>query len=79
LREFLEFLHKGRELGYGTRAQIISVGKAPGKDDTIGVIQVMVFMPEIKSILGVDVFENMKSVMVAIGTGENNNTESQFI
>jgi len=36
-------------------------------------------MPEIKSILGVDVFENMKSVMVAIGTGENNNTESQFI
>jgi hypothetical protein len=37
LYEFLEFLHKRREFGYRARAQIVSVGKSPWKDDTIGI------------------------------------------
>jgi hypothetical protein len=35
-------------------------------------------VPEIKSILVANFFEDMESVMVAIGTGENDNTEFQL-
>jgi hypothetical protein len=35
-------------------------------------------MPEIKSILAANVLEDMKSVMVAIGTWENDDTEPQL-
>ena len=38
----------------------------------------MVFMPEIKSILAANVLEDMESIMVAIGTGENDDTEPQL-
>ena len=38
----------------------------------------MVFVPEIKRILAANIPENMESVMVAIGTRENDNTEPQL-
>ena len=77
--EFLDFLHEWREFGYCSRAQVISIGKSPRKDDTVGFVQVVVFVPEIKNVLLENIFENVISVMVTIGTGEYNDTESQLI
>ena len=79
LCEFLEFFHERGELGYRPRAQVISVRKSSGQDDTVGIFQVVVFVPEIKSILATDVPEDMERVMVTIGAGENDNTEFQLI
>jgi hypothetical protein len=78
LDEFLEFLHKRGEFGYRPRAQIVSVGKPPRKDDAIGIFQVVLFVPEIKSLLAENVFEDMECVMIAVGTGKNDNTKSQL-
>jgi hypothetical protein len=79
MREFLEFFHKRGELGYGSRTQVISVRKSSWHDDTIGIVQVMIFVPEIKGVLATNFPEDMECVMVTIGTGENDNSESQLI
>ena len=67
--------HYGGKLGDGASPYVVAVGKTTWQYHTIHVRQIGVFMPEFDHILAHHVTQDVCHVVVAIGTGKNNNSE----
>ncbi len=66
--------HDGREAGDGSGAEIVAVGKTAGQDDRVRAVQRGLLVPDIIDLLAEDVFQDMKGVLVAIGSGETDDS-----
>src|SRR4030042_1477156 len=67
------------EPGDGARPQIVPVGEPSREDDTIDALEVMVLVPEENGLLMDNILEDEKRVIIAVRTGEDNNTKLQRI
>src|SRR4030042_2545024 len=77
--EFAHFLHQWGEPGDGARPQIIPVREPSREHDAVNAPEVMVLVPEENGLLTKPVLEDEKRVIIAVRTGEDNNTELQGI
>ena len=76
--EFAHFLHEGGEPGDCARPQVIPISEPAREDDAIDGLEVAVFVPKINGFLIENILENEKSVMIAVRTGEDDDTELQW-
>ncbi len=69
-------LHDGAEAGDGAGAQVVAVGEAAGQDDAIGVLEIVVLVPEVVRFGLGKVRESVVRVVVAVGAGEDDDAEA---
>ena len=75
LGESLDGLHHWRKTRDGAGAQVIAEGKTAGQDDGIAVRQIFRLVPDEFDGLPQGVPDGVKSVVIAIGPGKNNDSK----
>ncbi len=74
-RELAHRFHHWRELGDGARPKVVSVGKPAGNDNGVAALQVRRIMPKERHGLAGDFRNGPIGIVIAIGTGEDNDAE----
>src|SRR5207245_8579307 len=75
LGEFLDGLHHRRKSRDGASPQIVAVGESAGQDDGVAIREILGLVPYEFDGLLQDVADGVKSVVVAIGPGENDDSK----
>ena len=75
--ELPDLPHERRELGDGPGPQVVAVGKTSGEDDAVHAPEVVVLVPEEDRRLAEDLLQGVISVMVAVRTGKDDDSELQ--
>jgi len=76
-REFRDGVHDRREAGDGAGAEVVSVSEAAGEDDGIAILDIFGLVPDKFDGLAEDRAEGVESVVIAVGPGEDNDSEFQ--
>ena len=73
--EVFDGLHDGREAGDGAGAEIVAIGEAAGHEHRVDSLQIVGVVPEKGNGLTRDVGDHVLRVVIAVGTGKNQNPE----
>ena len=73
--EFGDRIHDGRETGDGAGAQVVAVGEAARQNERIERRKVRLFMPDARLGMTEHLLDDVRTVAVAVGAGENDDSE----
>jgi hypothetical protein len=68
-------IHDLGKPGYGSASKIIAVGEAPREYDTVIALKLFRIVPYIFNLLAQNIFDRMKTVDIAVGSGKNDYAE----
>src|SRR5262245_61320369 len=74
-RKLLHLRHDGREARDGAGAEVVPVRKAAWEDDHIRAFEAGLLVPDVIGLLAENVLRSVMRVVVAIGSGENDDSE----
>src|SRR5690606_134394 len=73
--ERLHLSHDGAEARDGTCAQVVAVAEAPGEENDLDVLEVVVAVPEVDGLGAQDLPGRAIAVVVAVGSGEGDHAD----
>jgi hypothetical protein len=75
ISESLHCLDNRREPRDGSAAKVIAIGEAPREDDGIDITKLLGIVPDVFRLVAKVLRDGIKSVVIAIAAGENDNAD----